>query len=94
MPPVNMGAATVGVPATDTIKRIDNNHEVVETLIRSELYQIQTPQGFQKELFQEAYQKASDDAFLGTDDVSLVEYLGKPVHIVDGDYCNIKVTTP
>lgn len=88
------GAATVGVPATDTIKRIDNNHEVVETLIRSELYQIQTPQGFQKELFQEAYQKASDDAFLGTDDVSLVEYLGKPVHIVDGDYCNIKVTTP
>ena len=32
--------------------------------------------------------------YLGTDDVSLVEYVGKPVHIVEGDYCNIKVTTP
>ena len=45
------GAATVGVPATDTIKRVDMDHNVLETLQRSELYQIQTPQGFQKELF-------------------------------------------
>lgn len=88
------GAATVGVPATDTIKRVDAEHAVIETLKRSELYQIQTPQGFQKELFTEAHQKAHDSNYLGTDDVSLVEYLGKPVHIVEGDYCNIKVTTP
>ena len=88
------GAATVGVPATDTIKRVDTEHTVIETLKRSELYQIQTPQGFQKDLFKEAHQKAHDLNHLGTDDVSLVEYLGKPVHIVEGDYCNIKVTTP
>ena len=88
------GAATVGVPATDTIKRVDTDHNVLETLQRSELYQIQTPQGFQKDLFKEAHQKAHDLNHLGTDDVSLVEYLGKPVHIVEGDYCNIKVTTP
>ena len=88
------GAATVGVPATDTIKRVDAEHAVIETLKRSELYQIQTPQGFQKELFTEAHEKAHDSNYLGTDDVSLVEYLGKPVHIVEGDYCNIKVTTP
>ena len=88
------GAATVGVPATDTIKRVDAEHAVIETLKRSELYQIQTPQGFQKDLFKEAHQKAYDLNYLGTDDVSLVEYLGKPVHIVEGDYCNIKVTTP
>lgn len=91
---VEHGAATAGVPATDTIKRVDTKHTVIETLKRSELYQIQTPQGFQKDLFKEAHQKAHDEKYLGTDDVSLVEYLGKPVHIVDGDYCNIKVTTP
>ena len=88
------GAATVGVPATDTIKRVDTEYTVVETLKRSELYQIQTPQGFQKDLFKEAHQKAHDLNYLGTDDVSLVEFLGKSVHIVEGDYCNIKVTTP
>ncbi len=88
------GAATVGVPATDTIKRVDTEHTVIETLQRSELYQIQTPQGFQKELFVEAHQAAYETKYLGTDDVSLVEYVGKPVHIVEGDYCNIKVTTP
>ena len=91
---VEHGAATVGVSATDTIKRVDTKHTVIETLKRSELYQIQTPQGFQKKLFKEAHQKAYDEKYLGTDDVSLVEYLGKPVHIVEGDYCNIKVTTP
>lgn len=91
---IEYGAATVGVPATDTIKRVDTEHTVIETLKRSELYQIQTPQGFQKDLFKEAHQKAYDEKYLGTDDVSLVEYLGKPVHIVSGDYCNIKVTTP
>ncbi len=88
------GAATGGVPATDTIKRVDTEHTVIETLKRSELYQIQTPQGFQKDLFKEAHQMARDLNYLGTDDVSLVEYLGKSVHIVEGDYCNIKVTTP
>ena len=88
------GAATVGVPATDTIKRVDTDHNVLETLQRSELYQIQTPQGFQKELFVEAHQAAYETKYLGTDDVSLAEYVGKPVHIVEGDYCNIKVTTP
>ena len=88
------GAATVGVPATDTIKRVDTDHNVLETLHRSELYQIQTPQGFQKDLFVEAHQAAYETKYLGTDDVSLVEYIGKPVHIVEGDYCNIKVTTP
>ena len=81
---IEYGAATVGVPATDTIKRVNTEHTVIETLKRSELYQIQTPQGFQKDLFKEAHQKAYDEKYLGTDDVSLVEYLGKPVHIVSG----------
>ena len=55
---------------------------------------IQTPQGFQKDIFKEAQETAKQDAYLGTDDVSLVEYIGKDVYILDGDYENIKVTTP
>ena len=55
---------------------------------------IQTPQGFLKDIFKEAQETAKRDAYLGTDDVSLVEYIGKDVYILDGDYENIKVTTP
>ena len=58
------------------LNELDTDHNVLETLQRSELYQIQTPQGFQKDLFKEAHQKAYDEKYLGTDDVSLVEHLG------------------
>ena len=88
------GAAVAAVPATDTVKRVDANGAVIETLNRSELYNMQTPQGFQKELFQKAHQYAKDTDYMGTDDVSLVEHLGELVYIVRGDYKNIKVTTP
>lgn len=88
------GAVTVGVPSTDTIKRIDKNGQVIETLDRSELVNIQTPQGFQKSLFVEAHHRAKEAGYIGTDDVSLVEYIDKAVHILEGDYKNIKVTTP
>ncbi|MDU6769986.1 MAG: 2-C-methyl-D-erythritol 4-phosphate cytidylyltransferase, partial [Veillonella sp.] len=88
------GAVTIGVPSTDTIKRVDIDGQVLETLNRNELMNIQTPQGFLKDIFKEAQETAKQDAYLGTDDVSLVEYIGKDVYILDGDYENIKVTTP
>ena len=88
------GAVTIGVPSTDTIKRVDIDGQVLETLNRNELMNIQTPQGFLKDIFKEAQETAKRDAYLGTDDVSLVEYIGKDVYILDGDYENIKVTTP
>ena len=56
-------------------------------------FAVQTPQGFGKELLDEAYEKACKDGFSGTDDASLVERLGYNVEIVDGDYDNIKITT-
>ncbi len=87
------GAAVVAVPSTDTVKRVDATGVVIETLQRQELYNMQTPQGFQKELFLKAQAHAQATNFLGTDDVSLVEHLGEPVHIVVGDYKNIKITT-
>lgn len=88
------GAVTIGVPSTDTVKRVDKNGQVIETLNRSELVNIQTPQGFQKSLFVEAHHRAKEAGYIGTDDVSLVEYIDKAVHILEGDYKNIKVTTP
>ena len=55
---------------------------------------MQTPQGFRKDLLIEANRRADEDNFLGTDDASLVERIGAKVHIVKGEYSNIKVTTP
>ena len=87
-------AAIVAVPVKDTIKVVDADGFVSATPKRSELWAIQTPQGFTRELIMRAYQKASDEKFLGTDDASLIERLGIPVKIVPGEYENIKITTP
>jgi 2-C-methyl-D-erythritol 4-phosphate cytidylyltransferase len=58
------------------------------------LWAIQTPQAFRVSLLQEAHDQAEKEGFLGTDDAMLVERMGKPVHVVEGDYYNIKITTP
>ena len=60
---------------------------------RSRLYRVQTPQGFTYEILEEAFRRAAEDGFTGTDDASLVERLGKPVALVEGDPQNIKITT-
>lgn len=90
---VPTGAATLAVPVKDTIKRV-NNGLVVETVERSSLWSIQTPQAFRLSLILEAHQQAATDNYLGTDDASLIERVGKQVSIVLGDYTNIKLTTP
>ncbi|KHF39051.1 2-C-methyl-D-erythritol 4-phosphate cytidylyltransferase [Halalkalibacter okhensis] len=88
-----MGAVTAAVPVKETIKRVLSKR-VVNTLKREELWTIQTPQAFQLSLIKEAHEKAQAAAMLGTDDASLVEWLGHEVAIVEGDYQNIKLTTP
>lgn len=88
-----MGAAIIGVRAKDTMKKVDGG-KVVETVERSSLWAVQTPQAFRVSLLREAYEQAEKDNFLGTDDASLVERLGYPVSIVEGNYDNIKLTTP
>ena len=86
------GAAVVGVRVKPTIKKVDPlNLFVRETLNRAELWEIQTPQVFKREIFWKAYaQKGTEDT---TDDAGLVERLGVPVKVVEGDYDNIKITT-
>lgn len=88
------GAATVGVPAKNTIKMIDEKGMVISTPQRESLVEIQTPQTFKADLIRQAHEKALADGFVGTDDASLVEALPHPVKIVTGHYTNLKITTP
>lgn len=88
------GAAVLGVPCKDTIKKTDNQQLVSETPDRSFLWQVQTPQVFSTSLIKHAYAKAADEDFKGTDDASLVEWLGEPVKMVEGNARNFKITYP
>ncbi|SDG03208.1 2-C-methyl-D-erythritol 4-phosphate cytidylyltransferase/2-C-methyl-D-erythritol 4-phosphate cytidylyltransferase / 2-C-methyl-D-erythritol 2,4-cyclodiphosphate synthase [Selenomonas sp. WCT3] len=88
------GGAIAAVPEKNTVKVVSENGVVKSTPARSTLWAVQTPQGFRKQILVEANIKAEADGFLGTDDASLVERLGRPVHVVMSEYSNIKVTTP
>ena len=90
---VRKGASICAVPVKDTIKRVEDG-SVVETVERSKLWAVQTPQGFHLSTLSEAHEEARKIGYLGTDDASLVERLGKAVGVVSGSYFNIKVTTP
>ncbi len=85
------GAAICGLPATDTVKRVDDG-VVSATLRRDSIWLVQTPQVFARDVLLEAYRQAAARAFLGTDDASLVERTGVEVRMVEGERSNIKVT--
>jgi len=87
-------AVVFAVPVKDTIKRVQSDGTVLQTLERESLCQVQTPQAFQARMIREACHRAVEDGFVGTDDASLVERLGVKVHVLPGSYTNIKITTP
>jgi 2-C-methyl-D-erythritol 4-phosphate cytidylyltransferase len=87
-------AVVVGLPARDTIKIVSVTREVQSTPERASLWEIQTPQAFQRELIVRAHQWAAENGIYGTDDATLVERLGKRVYVLDGERTNIKVTLP
>ncbi len=87
-------AAACAVPVKDTIKIIDSSGKIVTTPERDSLRAVQTPQIFRFSLYKEAIEKAVLDGKQYTDDCQLVESIGHPVYLVDGDYENIKITTP
>ena len=64
-----------------------------ETLDRSALYEVQTPQGFKTEVLVRAFEKAAQDGFTGTDEAGLAEHAGAKITITEGDYANVKITT-
>ena len=82
------------VPAKDTVKRVNDNGLVQETLLRSELWNIQTPQCFYTEPIRRCYLQGQQDGYAATDDASLAERYGLAVKVVPAYYENIKLTTP
>jgi 2-C-methyl-D-erythritol 4-phosphate cytidylyltransferase len=87
-------ACAVAHPTKDTIKRVDEDKTVIETLNREQLFNMQTPQTIEFKLAKKAFGQARKDNFIGTDDVSLVEKLGKKVKVIEASEFNFKITTP
>ena len=88
------GASVVAHKTKDTIRQVDKNGNSVGVIDRSNLWNMQTPQAIKFPLAVKAFLKAKADNFLGTDDVSLVERLGKKVKVIEASQNNFKVTTP
>lgn len=87
------GAVILGIPAVDTVKRVDQKI-VHATLPREMIMLAQTPQVFRTELLRRAYEQARADGFSGTDEASLIEHLGEDVHVMLGSSRNLKITRP
>lgn len=88
------GAVVVGLPALNTIKVVGDDHLIRATPERRSLWEIQTPQVFQRELIVAAHQQAERDGVEVTDDAMVVERLGKPVYVLEGERTNLKITLP
>lgn len=88
------GASVVAHKTKDTIRQVDKNNFSLGVIDRSNLWNMQTPQAMKFSLAINAFKKAKKDNFLGTDDVSLVERLGKKVKIIEASENNFKITLP
>ncbi len=86
------GAVVTAIPIRDTVKKGTVDGWVEGSVDRKNLWRMQTPQAFQYDLLCEAFEKATRDNYYGTDEGSLVAYLGKPVKIIAGSEWNIKIT--
>lgn len=88
------GAAVLGLPINETVKRCDANGRVLKTVSREGLWLSRTPQTARFELLRRAYTQAAALGFNATDDAGLLEMLEIPVYMVKGAATNIKITTP
>jgi 2-C-methyl-D-erythritol 4-phosphate cytidylyltransferase len=91
------GAAIAGLPAVDTVKQVERTAEgalIKATIPRAGIVMAQTPQGFRYSVIKKAFDEASADGFVGTDEASLVERSGHEVAVVMGSPRNIKITAP
>ena len=91
---LKFGASILGLPLRETIKKVSQSQQVIETPNRSDYWGIQTPQCFTIKVFKESYLKAFSASYFGTDDASLAEYSGFDVHVTEGNSENIKITYP
>ncbi len=91
------GAAIAGLPAVDTVKQVERTSEgaiIKSTIPRAGVVLAQTPQGFRYDVIKKAFDEASADGFMGTDEASLAERSGHEVAVVMGSPRNIKITNP
>jgi 2-C-methyl-D-erythritol 4-phosphate cytidylyltransferase len=91
------GAAITGLPAVDTVKQVERTAEgaiIKATIPREKIVMAQTPQGFRYDVLKKAFDEATADGFVGTDEASLAERSGHQVAVVMGSPRNIKITTP
>lgn len=87
-----IGAATLGTPVTQTIKKISAENHVEETLDRNTLFEIHTPQLLRRDLLEAGFEAVGQANV--SDDVALAERIGHPVKVVEGSPRNIKITHP
>ena len=91
------GAAIAALPAVDTVKQVERTSDgalITATLPRERVVMAQTPQGFRYHVLKKAFDEATTDGFVGTDEASLVERSGHAVAVVMGSPKNIKITAP
>ena len=87
-------AAVLAVPCKPTIKESNDGKFVLRTLDRSKLWDIQTPQILRPQMLRDGFVNANQKKLAVTDDVSVVELMGRPVKLTVGEYTNLKLTTP
>ena len=87
-------AAVLAVPCKPTIKESNDGEFVAKTLDRSKLWDVQTPQILRPQMLRDGFKNANEKNLAVTDDVSVVELMGKPVKLTVGEYTNLKLTTP
>jgi 2-C-methyl-D-erythritol 4-phosphate cytidylyltransferase len=80
------------LPVVDTLKQVDEDGRIVDTVSRDQLWRAQTPQGFPRRVIVDAHRRARVERVAATDDAALLERLGVPVHVVRGSERALKVT--
>lgn len=86
-------AVIPGLKINDTVKNLNKDNFVKETVPRENIWRIQTPQVFRYDVLMNSYKKAIAGNYYGTDESSLAEYGGYKVKVIDGEVNNIKITT-
>lgn len=84
----------LGIPVTDTVKRINEQHEITDTVCRQDLWRASTPQMFRLQLLKEALEHAKQQQLMVTDEASAMELAGLKPLMVEGHSDNIKITVP
>jgi len=88
------GAASVAEPINDTLKYADREFFVTRSLERQQLYAMQTPQVFERQLIEDAYRAVYEQKASITDEVSAVERFGRKVILIPNKELNFKITYP